>query len=67
MTVQIPLKRKYLSAKKGTYKGGEKPAPKKHRHKIGNAEHVKRFGTPPVTIFVVDGRTGKGVFITTPV
>lgn len=59
----IPLKKKYRSAKKGTYKGGEKPAPKKHRTKIGYTEHVKRFGVPPVYSLVVDGKRGTGVMV----
>lgn len=60
MTVQIPLKGKYRTAKKGRYKGGEKPAPKKHRTKTGSAKHNAMFGVPPVRVLVVDGKTGKG-------
>jgi hypothetical protein len=66
MTVQIPLKKKYRSAKKGTYKGGERAAPKKKRNKIGGIKHNALYGEPPKTVLYVDGATGKGVFITTP-
>ena len=59
----IPLKKKYRSAKKGTFKGGEKPAPKKHRTKIGHVAHVARFGEPPVYHLVVDGLRGTGVMV----
>lgn len=59
MTVQIPLKGKYRSAKKGKYKGGENPAPKKHRSKTGYAKHTAMFGEPPKRHLVVDGKTGK--------
>lgn len=62
MTVQIPLRRKYLSAQKGRFKGGERSAPKKRRNKIGYEAHVKRFGKPRKMVLVVDGRTGKGTF-----
>lgn len=66
MTVQIKLKRKYLRAQKGTYKGGERAAPKRKRNKIGHIKHVALYGEPPVTRLYVDGATGKGVFVTTP-
>lgn len=66
MTVQIPLKRKYLTAKKGTYKGGENAAKKKKRNKIGSTKHIALYGEPPKTVLYVDGATGKGVFVTTP-
>lgn len=59
MTVQIPLKGKYRSAVKGRYKGGENPAKKKKRNKLGNAKHVAMYGEPPKRTLVVDGRTGK--------
>lgn len=59
MAVQIPLKGKYRSAQKSTYKGGEKPAPKKHRSKVGQARHEALFGITPPRHLVVDGRTGK--------
>lgn len=61
MTVQIPLKRKYLSAKKGTYKGGERPADRKKRKKIGGIAHIARFGEAPRRVLVVNGKTGAGV------
>lgn len=57
----IPLRKKYRSAHKGRFKGGERPAPKKHRKKVGYEAHVKRFGPPPPVMLVVDGRTGKSV------
>jgi hypothetical protein len=59
--IQIPLKKKYRSATKGRYKGGERPAPPKKRNKIGYAKHVALFGEPPVFHLVVDGRRGTGV------
>jgi hypothetical protein len=59
----IPLKKKYRSAHKGTHRGGEKPAPKKHRVKIGHIKHAALYGEPPIVFLHVDGRTGKGVFV----
>lgn len=57
----IPLKYKYTRGFKGRHQGGEKPAPKKHRHKLNDA--AKRALPPqPVIHLVVDGATGKGVF-----
>lgn len=61
--IQIPLKEKYRRGFKGRNKGGEKPAPKKHRNKVGREAHVKRYGEPPVYRLVVEGRRGKGVFV----
>lgn len=63
MTVQIPLKQKYLSATKGKYKGGPNAAPLKHRVKIGWQKHTDMFGIPPVTVKVVDGATGKFLLV----
>jgi hypothetical protein len=63
MTVQIRLKRKYRTAHKGRYSGGEKPAPRKHRKKVGYDKHIKEHGVPPVIHLVVDGKTGAGVFV----
>lgn len=58
--MQIPLKRKYRFAPRGTYKGGERPAPRKNRNKINDA--AKRLLPPqPARTLVVNGRTGKGV------
>jgi hypothetical protein len=59
----IPLKKKYRSAYKGRHSGGEKPAPRKHRDKIGHIKHVALYGEPPVVYLHVDGRTGKGVLV----
>ena len=60
MTVQIKLKRKYLGHYKGRYQGGEKPAPKKNRHKLSDA--LKRNLPPqPKYVLFVNGRTGAGV------
>lgn len=57
----IPLKEKYRRAHKGRYKGGERPAPKKHRKKIGYDKHISLFGVPPVMTLHVDGKRGTGV------
>lgn len=59
--IQIPLKKKYRTASKGRYKGGERPAPLKKRNKIGWDKHTARYGVPPTWRLVVDGRRGKGV------
>lgn len=59
----IPLKRKYRTATKGRYKGGERPAPPKKRNKIGYDKHVALYGTPPVWHLVVDGKRGTGVMV----
>ena len=59
--IQIPLKKKYRSATKGRYKGGENFAPAKKRNKIGYDKHVALFGAPPKVHLVVDGRRGTGV------
>jgi hypothetical protein len=59
----IPLKKKYLSAYRGRYQGGERFAPRKNRNKIGRAEHVKKYGEPPVYHLVVDGKRGTGVMV----
>lgn len=58
MTVQIPLKGKYKVGKRTTYKGGERPAPKKHRTKIGHQKHSDLHGEQPRKHLVVDGKTG---------
>ncbi len=58
MTVQMKLKRKYLIGKKSKYKGGERPAPKKNRTKIGDARHQAMYGVPPVMVKHVNGATG---------
>lgn len=59
----IPLKAKYRSAQKGRYSGGEKPAPKKNRHKITNVKVREAiWATQPKVTLVVDGLTGKGVY-----
>ena len=59
----IPLRAKYRSAHKSRFKGGERYAPPKKRKKIGYAEHVKRYGEPPVYHLVVDGLRGTGVMV----
>jgi hypothetical protein len=60
----IPLKKKYRSAHKGHNRGGEKPAPRKNRTKIGHAKHVALFGAPPLRARHVDGGTGKSRMVT---
>lgn len=62
--VQIRLKRKYRVGGKSRFSGGEKPAPKKKRNKIGHERHVKLHGEQPVTVLHFEGVKGKGVFIT---
>ena len=59
--VQIPLKRKYRSATKGRFRGGERFAEPKKRNKVGYDKHVARHGVPPQMMLVVDGRRGTGV------
>lgn len=54
--VQIPLRSKYLRVANGRFSGGERPAARKHRHKIGHDAHVKRFGEPPLYTRWVDAR-----------
>lgn len=54
----IPLKQKYRRGMKSRYKGGERPAPKKNRNKIGRDKHVALFGPPPAMMMVVDGQRG---------
>lgn len=61
MTVEIPLRRKYLVGGKSRFSGGENYAPKKKRVKIGHDAHVRLFGEPPGVVLRVDGRTGKSV------
>lgn len=61
--MEIPLPRKYKVARRTRYKGGERPAPKKHRDKVGKAAHEARYGAPPVVVRVVDGRTGKSKMV----
>ena len=63
MAVQIPLRRKYLRVSKGRYSGGERPAPRKHRNKIGADKHQALYGPPPVVHLVVNGLTGAGKFV----
>lgn len=55
----IPLKKKYRSAHKGHHRGGEKPAPRKSRTKIGHDKHIALHGLPPLVALHVDGGTGK--------
>lgn len=62
MTVQIKLKQKYRMGNKSRYQGGEKPAPKKRRVKIGKDKHEALFGKQPTVVLFVDGLTGAGVF-----
>ncbi len=59
MAVQIPLRQRYLKGFRSTNKGGERPAPRKSRVKIGRAKHEALYGAPPQRARVVDGRTGK--------
>lgn len=59
----IPLKAKYRRGHKGRFNGGEKPAPRKHRDKIGYEKHVKQYGVPPEVMLYVDGLTGKGKLV----
>lgn len=59
--IQIKLKQKYRQGFKSRYKGGENPAKKKKRNKIGNQKHVALFGEPPEVMLVVDGLRGTGV------
>jgi hypothetical protein len=59
MPILIPLGMKYRRAYKGRYKGGENPAPKKKRNKIGLQKHMDRQGVPPQMVMVVDGYSGK--------
>jgi len=56
----IPLKAKYRSAHKGRYSGGEKPAPRKNRHKI-NDKQKAALPLQPKMMLIVDGATGHGV------
>lgn len=59
---QIKLKKKYLSAQKGRYKGGANAAPLKNRKKIGKTGHEKLYGvTPDPKVMVVNGKTGHAV------
>jgi len=60
--VQIPLKAKYLGHYKGRYNGGERPAPKKHRHKLNDKQKQLLPPQPKVTL-VVNGLTGRGVLV----
>lgn len=61
--MQIPLKKKYRSAMKGRYSGGERPAPKKNRRKVTNDALRKAIqATQPIVVLHVDGLTGKGVY-----
>lgn len=62
MAVQIPLKAKYRSASKGRYSGGERPAPRKHRKKLNDAQK-RNLPPQPVIHLVVDGLTGRSVFV----
>lgn len=57
----VPLKHKYRRAHKGRFRGGENYAPPKKRNKVGYAEHVKKYGEPPVMTLLVDGKRGTGV------
>lgn len=59
MAIEIPLRRKYRFAVKGTHKGGERAAPKKTRNKIGIDKHILRQGVPKKMVMVVDGYSGK--------
>lgn len=58
--ILIPLKRKYLAGFKSRNPGGEKPAPKKHRNKLNDAQR-KLLPPQRKRVLVVDGKTGAGV------
>lgn len=59
MVVQIPVRSKYRKGFKSRYKGGERPAPKKKRSKIGQAAHERLHGPVQRRTKVVAGGTGK--------
>ncbi len=54
----IRLKRKYTHAHHGHHKATGDHQGKRHRHKIGYAKHVARFGEPPDKVMLM-GPTGK--------
>lgn len=60
MPVQIKLKQKYLTGRKSKYKGGERSAPKKDRHKLSDVLKAKLPPQKKRTL-VVEGLTGKSV------
>lgn len=61
--MEIPLRRKYLTAMRGRYRSAHNDGKRYNRTKAGAAAHTKKYGIQPKKTMLVDGGTGHAVMV----